>query len=223
MRTCCVLISLLLLTSLAVVAQTSGKSEPFDQWKLYGGYQFTSLDSHAVQDAFNLARVEDPTFPVINFGERQKTNGWDAGFQEDVTKWFGVVVDVSGGYTHSRIDLGTIGGVKSVARTNASIYTITGGPQFTLRHSDNVQPFVRVLLGGAFFNSSSNVLDNNVREFPVDFKENSDGFAYGGGLGSDFFFSRKAGIRVSVDYLHTPFFDDAQNNFRGDVGLVVRF
>lgn len=132
------------------------------------------------------------------------------------------MVDVSGTYGTNNIDLGSVAGISTKTRTKLRFYTFTGGPQFTLRRSSKVQPFVRVLIGGAWESFSANVLLNNVPQF-AEVKEKDSGFAYGGGGGADFFFSRKIGLRVAVDILRTPFSDDTQNNVRGTAGIVFRF
>ena len=101
MRGICAFVAISCLTC---VGQAS-PPENFDQWKVYGGYQYTRLDTHAVQDAFKLQHALDPTFPLVNFGDRQNLNGWNFGMQEDITKWFGVVVDVGGGFGTNNINL----------------------------------------------------------------------------------------------------------------------
>jgi opacity protein-like surface antigen len=194
-----------------------------DQVKIYGGYQYTSLDTHAVQDALNLQHTLDPTFPLLNFGSHQNMHGWNFGGEEDtLAPWFGVVVDVSGTYGENNINLGTVAGVTTKTRTKLRLYTFTAGPQFTLRRSSKVQPFVRALLGGAWESFSVNVVENNVPLF-ADVKQSDEGFAYGGGGGADFFLSHKFGLRVAVDMIRTPFFRDTQNNIRGTAGFLFRF
>ena len=222
MRSVCAFAILFFLTCSLSVAQSNSNAD-FDEFKIYGGYQYVSLDTHAVQDALNLEHVVDPTFPLLNFGNHQSLNGWNFGAEEDtLAKWFGVVVDVGGAYGTNNVDLGTAGGISSKMRTKLRFYTFTVGPQFTLRRSSKVQPFVRALIGGAWTSFSANVLENNVPQFE-EVKDSDSGFAYGGGVGADFFFSRKIGLRVAADYLRTPFFSDTQNNLRGSAGLVFRF
>ena len=222
MRKVCAFASLFFLACGLSLAQSSSKAD-FDEFKIYGGYEFVSLDTHAVQDALNLEHVIDPTFPLLNFGNRQNLSGWNFGAEEDtLAKWFGVVVDVGGVYGTNHLDLGTSGGISSRMRTKLRLYTFMGGPQFTLRRSSKVQPFVRALIGGAWTSFSANVLENNVPQFE-EVKDSDSGFAYGGGAGADVFFSGKLGLRVAADYIRTPFFSDTQNNLRGSAGLVVRF
>jgi hypothetical protein len=93
MRHICVLIVLVCL-SIASDAQVTGSSG-FHEVKVYGGYQFTQLDTHATQDEINLQHALDPTFPLLNFGNHQNLSGWNFGVEEDTyTKWFGIVADV---------------------------------------------------------------------------------------------------------------------------------
>jgi hypothetical protein len=211
----------LCLTSTFIAAQTSYNSN-LNEWKLYGGYQYVALDSHSVQDALNLEHVIDPAFPLLNFGDHQHLNGWNFGIQNDITKWFGVVVDVGGSYGETRLLVDSGGGVNLSTRTKMSFFTFTGGPQFTLYRGTHFQPFVRALVGGGFFRSRTDVVANNV---PVVTAVSADdeGFAGGGGAGSDFFFSPRFGLRIKGDWLRTPFFGEAQNNIRGTGGLVFRF
>ena len=221
MKVLCVA-TLLSMCACSSVAQVTGTSD-FHELKVYGGYQYTQLDTHAVQDALNLEHAIDPAFPLLDFGNHQNLNGWNFGLQEDAfAKWFGVVVDVGGGYGTNNLDLGTVGAINTKARTRLRMYTFTIGPQFTLRVSPRLQPFARVLIGGGWGRFSANVLENNVAQGP-DVKLSDEGFAYGGGGGADFFFSRKVGLRLAADYIRTSFFNDTQNNIRGAAGLVVRF
>ena len=221
MRNLLVLFAVLCVACSIAPAQNSAAVQ-LNEWKMYGGYQYVSADTHAVQEALNVQHAFDPSFPLLNFGNRQNLNGWNGGIQEDITKWFGVVVDVSGSYGERRILLFSSGGVNTSSRTRMRAYTFMGGPQFTLFRGSNFQPFARFLVGGAFFNSRTDILDNNVPEFSA-VQENDNGFAYGGGGGADIFFSRRFGVRVAADILRTPLFGETQNNIRATTGLVYRF
>jgi len=212
--------------TMLLLAGGASLAQDFDRWSLYGAYQYSRVDSHTEQDALNREHALNPSFPALTFGQHLNFNGWDGGLQEDIAKRFGVVIDVSGSYGHNRIHVGSCTVTVSagtavyracVARTNMSFYTFTGGPQFTLRRSDRVQPFVRWLVGGAWFNSSANLLSDNV-PLLAEHTRSDQGFGIGGGLGSDFSFSRHVGVRVAADYIHSSIFNDGQNNY-----LVYRF
>lgn len=190
--------------------------------EIYGGYQYTRIDTHAVQDFFNLQHVLDPTIPLVNFGSHQTQHGWNFGVQENMNNWFGGVVDVSGNYGTKSLTILSSGGVTVKTRTRLRSYTFMGGPQLTLRRSSRFQPFGRALLGGAWYSDSTNVLANNVPQI-AEIRESDSGFAIGGGGGTDISFSSHLGMRVTVDYIRTFFFNDSQGNIRSTVGLIYRF
>jgi len=68
------------------------------------------------------------------------------GVQENINRWFGGVVEVSGTYLTNRILLGQSGGVDVTLRTRLHSYTFMAGPQLTFRSSSTFQSFVRALL-----------------------------------------------------------------------------
>jgi hypothetical protein len=201
-----------------------GQANPsglLDEWKIYGGYQYVAGDTHSVQEALNLEHALNPGFPLLHFGNRQNMNGWNFGVEESITKYFGFVVDAGGAYSERRISLSNIG-VDTSSRSRLRLYTLTGGPQVTLFRGSNFQPFARFLVGGAFFRSNTDILENNV-PMTSPFIANDDGLTYGGGGGTDIFFSRHLGARVAADILRTHLFSETQNNIRATGGLVFRY
>lgn len=62
MRNICAIAALLCLACVLSAAQSSSNAE-FDEVKFYGGYQYTRLDSHAVQDVLNLQHALDLRSP----------------------------------------------------------------------------------------------------------------------------------------------------------------
>jgi hypothetical protein len=212
-------LSALVLASFCVFASAQ---EYTPQWELYGGYQYTRIDTHAIQDLFNLEHALDPSVPLVNFGAHQGLNGWNFGGQENTNSWFGGVVDVSGSYGTKYFDTVSAGGISVSLRTRFHSYSFMAGPQFTLRRSPRIQPFGRALFGGAWYSDSSNIVANNV-PLLSEIKEHAEGFGLGGGGGVDFSFSSHLGMRVTVDYMRTFFFNDSQGNTRATVGLVYKF
>jgi hypothetical protein len=193
-----------------------------DEWKIYGGYQYLSADSHSVQEALNLEHATNPSFPLLNFGNRQNMNGWNFGVEESITKHFGFVVDAGGAYSERRILLESVPGINESSRSRLRLYTLTGGPQVTLYRGSNFQPFARFLVGGAFFRSRTDLLENNV-PVTTPFIANDDGLTYGGGGGTDVFFAKRWGARLAADILRTHLFGETQNNIRATAGLVFRY
>jgi hypothetical protein len=221
MKKLLVIAAVLFSTTAVIQAQTEPAAR-INEWKLYGGYQYTALDTHSVQDALNLQHLVNPGFPQLKVGNRQHLDGWDLGIQNDITKWFGVVLDVAGTYKETRLLLSSSGGVNVSTRTKMAFYTFTGGPQFTFYRGTHVQPFARALIGGSFFRSRTDLVANNVSIMrPVSFDDQA--FAGGGGLGSDFFFSRRFGLRFAADWFRTALLNETQNQFRGTGALVFRF
>lgn len=213
---------LALLVVATLVSATFARAQDTPAGEIYGGYQYTRIDTHAVQDALNLEHVLDPTFPLVDFGAHQNLNGWNFGVQENMNSWFGAVVDISGSYGTKSLTVLSSSGVTVKTRTRLRSHTFMGGPQLTLRRSSRFQPFGRALLGGAWYSDSTNVLANNVPLF-AELKEGDSGFALGGGGGTDISFSPHLGVRVTVDYIRTFFFNDSQGNIRSTFGLIYRF
>lgn len=215
-------------STLTVFAQTNTP-----QWEVYGGYQYSRIDTGFIQDQFDLLHAENPAvIPPLNFGTHQNLNGWNFGGQENVNSWFGGVVDVSGTYGTKNIDVtsieGNMGlpttGITYLDRTRIHFFTFMAGPQFTMRKSPNFQPFVRVLAGGAFARDSTALLANGVPLSPPgEVPYNDENFAFGGGAGLSLYFTHRAGLRVAVDYIHSYLFGTTQDNFRANAGLVFRF
>jgi opacity protein-like surface antigen len=209
----CALFAALLLTCLTSAAQDNS------EWQLYGGYQYTQIDTHAVQDIFNLLHVLEPTVPLVNYGAHQNMKGWDFGLQQNTNSWFGGVLDVSGSYDTNNLRVLSTGGVTVALQTTLRAYTLMAGPQFTSRRSSNFQPFARALFGGAFYKESLNVVANNVPLLsPI--KQSDQSIALGGGGGVDLIFSRRVGLRLTGDYIRSYVFGESQNNYRATAGFV---
>ena len=207
--------ALIVLASVTTLAQTPAP------WQIYGGFQYTRLDTASVQDAVDLAALQAGV-PTINFGRHQNLYGWCFGGQQNLNSWFGGIVDVGGTYLTKRVLLAQSGGVNATLRARLHSYTLMAGPQITLRRSSIFQPFVRALVGGGFFDDSVNVLVNNVPQFR-ETKESDENWAFGGGVGTDVNFSHSLGLRIAVDYIRTQLFNENQDNYRGTASLVYRF
>jgi opacity protein-like surface antigen len=206
----------LVVMSVSVFAQTTA---PVGQ--IYGGFQYTRLDTASVQNVVDLAALQAGV-PTINFGRHQNLYGWCFGGQQNLNGWFGGIVDVGGTYLTRKVLLSQSGGVNTTLRAILHSYTLMAGPQITLRRSATFQPFARGLVGGGFFNDSVNVLVNNVPRFSEG-KENDENWAFGGGFGTDVNFSRSLGVRLAIDYIRTQLFNENQVDYRGTVSMVYRF
>jgi hypothetical protein len=212
-------LALLLASAVSVAAQN------YKEWRVYGGYQYSRTDTHWLQSGLDNEHAFFPTlFPAINFGTNASLNGWNAGIEQDGNRWFGVVVDASGGYETKTITLSTSSSGNLISKTRVRDYTLAGGPQFTVARGPNYQIFVHALFGGAWYSDSTQVFLGNIGQFPfTPIADSAKGFTLAGGAGANIFFNKHLGVRVGGNYFRTWFFGDAQNNYRGTVGIVARF
>ena len=212
-------LALLLAAAVPVAAQN------YKEWRVYGGYQYTRIDTHQLQSSLDLeTSLFSPLFPKVNFGNTANLNGWNAGLEQDGWRWFGVVVDASGSYETRSITIASSPSGNQVIRVRLREHTLTGGPQFIVARGANYQIFVHPLFGGAWYSDSTTQFVGNQQVFPFSpVGETARGFALAGGAGANIFFTKHLGVRVGGDYFRTWFFGDAQNNYRGTVGIVARF
>jgi hypothetical protein len=231
MRNAC----LLLVVSLSAVIAV-GQDINTPQWEVYAGYQYTSIDIGVVQDLADSITVPDG-LPRVNVGRSLKMNGGDISVQENSASWWGGVVDFSGSYASKHIDLSEAAqaaglvppGTSVVAIFRPTVYTVMGGPQFTYRKKENIQPFTRIMLGVARTDLAP---DSNPRAVPNTqdvlsalapaFKTKDTSFAFAIGLGADYVWKRYIAFRVAGDYLRTYLFNEHQGNVRITAGVDFR-
>jgi hypothetical protein len=84
--------------------------------------------------------------PAVNVGSQMNMNGWNFSVQENSNSWFGAIVDFSGGYASKNLTLPHAGGAPVAANFTPALFTMGGGPQFSYRKSDRVQPFCPIHL-----------------------------------------------------------------------------
>ncbi len=125
--------------------------------------------------------------------------GFNTSIQENKSSWFGGILDVAATFHNP-------------AGLRQTIVTVTAGPQFTYRKSSKVQPFVRLLIGGA---------NERTTSAPIKFTETS--VAFGGGGGADLRLLPKLYLRAKVDYLRGSYSSQTQEHFQTGVGIVYRF
>lgn len=196
MRRAVSLSGLVVLLSLPAAAQDTPSAEVF------GGYSYSSLETGSGLDRLSL-------------------NGWNASVSGNVSRWLGVVGDVSGHYG-------------SQASVNRNIHSFLFGPRFSYREKGRITPFVHALFGTARAHRESSGTG------PAQ-TETKFSMALGGGL--DVHATDSLALRiVQADYLLTRF-DEAsgivciqsittpcpttrtgtQHNFRFSAGVVFRF
>jgi opacity protein-like surface antigen len=215
---------LLLVTLCSISVLSLAQDRP--RFEFFGGYQYSSLDIHDAQNALNQLTTAQG-LPRLSLGNRMSANGWDMSLQENPSKSFGLVFDISGAYTKKDVNLAPLvtlpAGATAVMRLKPSFYTFTGGPQFTYRKNSRFQPFGRVLLGLGYSRASGNVLMNDVPQLKADLTQSENAFAFVGGGGFDYHFENHLAFRAAGDYIRTYFSNLNQNNVRASVGLAYRW
>jgi len=164
------LIGLLLILSAPMLAQD------IPAFEIFGGYSYLRADVSGVNQAYK---------------------GWNLGVNENVNRWFGGMLDISGHY-------GQPGGV------NANIYSFLYGPVFSFRKLGGFTPSGHAMIGAVRGSKAYLGLSESKFEF---------GAAVGGAL--DVKLGNRVALRiVQGDFILTPFFGLRQNNLRVSSGLI---
>lgn len=129
-------------------------------------------------------------------------NGWEASVTENLNRWFGGTLDLSGHYKTPQL-LGT---------TNRErMFSILYGPRFSYRTPSFV-PFAHVLMGAAHA---------AVKVTPVGPHASDNSFAMAAGGGLDVNLGSKAAIRLfQVDYFRTNVLGTRPHNYRASAGVI---
>lgn len=127
--------------------------------------------------------------------DKSNMNGWDFALTDNFIPAVGITADLSGTY-------GTVNGA-----SGSNFHSFLFGPQ--LRFPAPVSPFVRVLVGGAHVGGGGT---------------GATSLAAGFGGGIDIHVNQLVSFRpIQIDYIHSHFDNQGQNNFRYSIGLVVHF
>ncbi len=185
----------LLLLLLFAARSAAQSSEPAPSWELFGGYSFQRSD---VREYFKST-------PIIYTARGRYANldGWEVSVTENINRWFGGTLDISGHYTNS-----TIGGVPN----RNQIYSLLYGPRIVYRRRWGV-PFAHALLGAAY---------SRAKVTPVGPKASDFAFATAIGGGFDLSIGRRVAIRVvQADYFRTNALGVRPNGYRASAGVVL--
>lgn len=204
---------------LACTTMAAAQNTP--EWELFGGAQYMRFDTTQIQSQINKSTFQFGLAP-INLSNHLNLTGWNVTVQQNSNHWFGGVVDFSGNYTTSNNR--TIPAVvfqfpvPTVTVNNLiRFYTFMAGPQFTLRKSSRLQPFGRVMFGGAHQRVESSASQNGI---PASVVSTNTGFAFGPGGGIDLRVSNHLAIRSTADYIRA-YLGEAEpgNHIRVSVGM----
>jgi opacity protein-like surface antigen len=191
----------------ASFAQTDKKVEVF--------LGYSNLQAEGVPDRDDPNNVFDDDF----FDRRKGLHGGNA----SVTGYFYSRLGITGDFSFHRSEdnVDFTGGRNSI---DTRVIYFMGGPQFKLRNDSRIEPFVRVLAGGAhtrFEVSSQQTTSNGT--VTNSFDTSSTDFAMGVGGGLDIRLSDRFSIRAfQVDYAPI-FLRDRSINVLGQTGAIQPF
>lgn len=212
------LLRLLLFCSLPLLVLAQDSPE----WEIHAGYQFTGYQTLQLQELMNVITASSGS-PALSTGTHLNLNGWDLSAQQNMNSWFGGIVDFSGGYGSRSVTPFQPGGNQSRATFMPALYTIGGGPQFTYRKSERIQPFARIIAAAAQSGLNPNSSITNALAAIAPAPSTSDtAFALIAGGGVDYRLKPHAFFRVAGDYIHTSLFHQGENSFRVTAGIDFR-
>jgi hypothetical protein len=185
-----------LLFVLFVLFATPCVAQERREWEIFGGYSFERSD----------VREYYKSTPAIYTFRNQyaNLNGWDVSVTENINRWLGGTLDVSGHYKTPKL-LGT--------PNQEQMYSILYGPRFSFptRFPRSV-PFVHVLIGA---------IHSSVKVTPVGPHASDTSFAMVAGGGLDVNLGSTVGIRVfQADYLRTSPLGTRPDGYRASAGVV---
>jgi len=205
---------------LALSVRSVAQETPW--WELYGGFQFTGYQTVQMQKLVN-SRATSSGLLTSAIGNRANLIGWNFSTQENANSWFGGVVDFSGGYGSKRVTLSTPGKLSTVSSFKPALFTMGGGPQFSYRRNDRIQPFFRMIIAAAYvnLNPDANTTSIVVGTHPAPSMNDTNlALMFGGGV--DYLVKKYACFRISGDYIHSFVFNESENSYRVSAGVSFR-
>jgi hypothetical protein len=191
-------------------------------WELYGGFQFTGYQTVQMQKLVN-STASAAGFLTPTIGDHVSMLGWDFSAQENKNSWFGGIIDFSGGYGSKNVTFSQLGKASLVSSFKPSLFTMGGGPQFTYRKKERVQPFFRMIAAAAYSNLNPDTNTANILSGihpPPSTSDTNLALIFGGGV--DYQATRYAFFRFSGDYIHTFVFSESESSYRLTAGIDFR-
>jgi len=202
---------LLFLVALVCAPAAFAQSNDYSHYEFYVGYAYERANNNA--DTFDKAgRTTFNGRSVVFADRRQNYNGFNAEFNQNITRHIGIVTSFTGTYNNKGyIDIRS--GRAFGAR--AQRYDLMIGPRYNWRLS-GITPFVEGMAGVTHMRVSFDDTLGNRRKADTAFA-----MALGGGL--DVHAGEHIDIRaIQVDYLPTFFNGTHQNNVRVGAGVKIK-
>ena len=201
---------------LACASIVAAQTDDYKKFEFFGGYSHNRIDT-GIGD-------EDPALQDI-INEREGFHGFNTSVTGNLTRYFGLKLDVSGHYKTKTFPISPTS--SAGLEFNSRLYNFLGGVQVKDNSSESTfKPFAHALVGAAHARnrvdfSPEFCIAISPSPCPTDFTETETGFAGAFGGGIDIRASDRVDIRViQIDYNPTRLFDRTQHNFRIGVGIV---
>lgn len=219
----------LLAVLLALAASSAFAQRETPDWELYFGYQYTRLDSSAVQGGFDMAMAQQG-LPRVMTPTGLNMHGWNVALQQGGSHWWGMVADFSGAYLPQTVNLSAQAHALGLAPAGQAVtgsytplfHTLAAGPQFTYTKDPRFRPFVRALVGAALMDLAPDPTTTSVLNSAFNPFDSAVVVMVGGG--AEVPLNRRLAWRVSADYMRSELFTrfaSGQNSMRVSTGLVV--
>ena len=180
---------------------------------LFGSFVFCAIASAQVPTSGNVFFGYSYNNTSLPGFDRTGTNGWEASLEGKFLPFIGIVADFDTHYGSYGIPVAVTCPINIVnCGSNLSgdftEHNYLFGPRASVSVG-KIRPFAEVLIGAGHVHTNFGASDTSFAT------------AIGGGI--DYKFFKLLAWRLQGDYIHTNFFDVAQNNVRISTGIVVRF
>jgi opacity protein-like surface antigen len=202
---------LLLVGTLAAPIAFGQDNEP-KRYEFYGGYAYQRANNNA--DTFDRNGQASLGGLSVDLAQRsQGYHGFNAEFNQNVTRHIGLVTSVVGTYSKAPYVSAVTGTPLSAS---ASRYDVMFGPRYNLRMG-TFNPFAEALFGFEHMRVNfAQPLTNSPKA------DTAFAMAFGGGL--DVHVSEHFDIRaIQADYVPTFYNGTSQPNYRVGAGVKVKF
>ena len=200
-------IFLLLLIALICAPAAFAQNKDYSYYEFYVGYAYERADNNAnTFDKNGRAKINGATVDLAS--EKVNYNGFEAEFNQNVTRNIGIVTSFSATFNNSGYFDANSG---KTLHANVQRYTLLAGPRYNWR-TGGVTPFAHALFGIQHIRAG---FDDRTRS------DTAFAMAFGGGL--DVHAGEHMDVRVvQVDYLPTFFNGTRQDNIRASAGIKIK-
>jgi opacity protein-like surface antigen len=199
---------LLLLIALICAPAAFAQSRDYSFYEFYVGYAHERASNNA--DTFDKnarGKINGATVDLVS--QRTGYNGFEAEFNQNVTRNIGIVTSFSGTFKQNEGFFDARSG--KTFRANVQRYDLLAGPRYNWRTA-GVTPFVHGLFGISHIRAGFDDRTRSATAFAM---------AFGGGL--DVHAGEHIDVRVvQVDYLPTFFNGKRQDNIRASAGIKIK-